>query len=224
MKPNAQFFGYGLTGEERKDEAGKNVAEWDWTHPVLIPFFDRQGELVRLAPHKGGGQAVKGDGFEFTRQRLYVPRECGKKDAFKPKTVVICEGAFKAAAVWQVIGAGSCLDEKEQVGVCALPGIQMAKTLWVWFDLCEYLDFVLPSRVIVVFDNEEKGDPKLPGYNPKMEKRHDAAIWTEVLVLRLRKRFSLFDVRAGMLPDEWRDEKGKADWDGYLANAAKKSS
>lgn len=94
----------------------------------------------------------------------------------------------------------------------------MSKPLWgTLIDLL--LAELPPGRpVAVVFDNEDKGTPGLPGYKPEKWKRHDSEIWARYLEQRLLREG--FPARVGYLPDGWRDEKGKADWDGALAMLA----
>lgn len=224
IRPNAQFYGFGPKGKKKKPEPGQAAPaeedgvesdwEWDWTHQVLIPYVDEHGDLIGLRPHKGNGES----GTVVGRPKIYVPRAVEPNlrsvgTEFFPD-VVITEGEFKAAALWQVIGAGSGM--RYPKGVVALPGISM----WRHYELREELDAWLIAvgarKVRVAFDNEEKGDPKLPGYKADPTKRHDAQIYARALAEDLYRKLHI----AGLvchLPDAWRDEKGKADWDGALA-------
>jgi len=66
--------------------------------------------------------------------------------------VVICEGEFKAAVLWQEIGLGAALnydDTVAAVGVCALPGISFVKNLNYRAELDEWLCAVECRKVIV---------------------------------------------------------------------------
>ena len=69
------------------------------------------------------------------------------------------------------------------------------------------------TGVMVAYDNEQKGDPSLPGYNDEVEERFDAVTWGLVLARDLgRSRRAWFS----MLPESLRDKSGKVDWDGAL--------
>ncbi|HEY1170997.1 MAG TPA: DNA translocase FtsK [Verrucomicrobiae bacterium] len=195
LKPNSQFYGYGMAG---KDAQGNEV--WEWNNPILIPYWDASGRLIYLRPHKGG---VKGFG-----SRLYVARAGGVMDNRRFETLVICEGEFKA-------DAGDFVFSGSKVGWCALPGISQSKNPAVWSALIAYIREVNPKHVIVGFDSEEKGDPALASFKPDKKKRYDAIIWARYLAEKLAR--DGWDGRVCLLPKEWRDEKGKADWDGVLA-------
>jgi len=98
--------------------------------------------------------------------------------------------------------------------VAGLPGITMAKMLFG--DVEEWLEsFTGVRQVFVGYDNEDKSDPMLPGYQEDNWRRFDAQIWARFLATRLAKEG--FEGKICTLPDEWRDAKGKADWDGQLA-------
>jgi hypothetical protein len=110
-----------------------------------------------------------------------------------------------------------------RVGVVSLPGIQYAKkasgTWMVAHELDEFLRLTKASALKTVFDNEDKGNPDLPGYHPDVEARFDAVMYALVQARRIG-RMDLGGAVEGwfaMLPDEIRDAKGKADWDGVLA-------
>ena len=205
-----QFFGWGIAGKEVID--GKKVTKWDWTYPILIPYFDGAGRLVGLRPHKGGCRRT-----QFARSRLYVPRLEGVGTNRTYRTVLITESEFKCAAAWQMLGGGSCLPDEQMVGVCGLPGIQQFKNPFISGELQSFLHETNPRRVVVIFDSEEKGDPHLPGYNQIFEKRFDSLLYAGALAKQLSKWFAFMKVELGELPEEWRDERGKADWDGCLS-------
>lgn len=211
VKPNPQFYGMSLV--PRRDEKGKKVRDEEddvvvdcvWNNPILIPYFDEVGDLVHLRPHKGM--------MRDKAPRFYMARPCRGWLA-KAKPVVeskrtpfglVTEGEFKAAAVWQVC---------REVGVAAgaLPGITMVKMLFS--EVVDWLEEVEIRKVLVVYDNEEKGDEKLPGYVKDEWKRYDATVWGRYLARQLGKEG--YESRVGMLPDAWRNAAGKADWDGRL--------
>jgi hypothetical protein len=101
-----------------------------------------------------------------------VPRT-GHKVKEKFWKVVITEGEFKAAALWQVVGGGRD-DGKDPWGVVALPGITFAKTYEVREALNHWIWSVGAREVVVAYDNEEKGDPSLESYKADKRKRYDA--------------------------------------------------
>ena len=228
-RPNNQFCGSGQVGKkpekDRRDD--KDKWQWGWCEPVLIPYFNEAGELIKLRPHKGGASAGTAAGSE----RIYVPRDYralrahrvelaantssplreGNSERFP--TVIICEGEYKAMVIWQMIGGGMALnldagDRQEPVGVCALPGISFARNLKMRADLESWLRAAGCQRVIVSFDDEDKS-------HKPMRQRFDAIIYARYLArdlgvqLRIEARVIL------KLPEEWRVH-GKADWDGGL--------
>ena len=109
------------------------------------------------------------------------------------------------------------------MGVASLPGISFARH----YELREMLDNWLRAvgcrRVIVAFDNEEHSDPKLKSFKQERDARFAAQLYARVLATDLYKKIHV----AGLvctLPNEWRNEKGKADWDGALAEIVKAES
>lgn len=205
--PNVQFHGFGMIGKkpksERRHERDKTV--WGWRregkcNPILIPYFDDEGELVHLRPHKGG--------IEGRAPMLYVCRSAGRPEGAS-EAAVITEGEFKARALEQVLTHGGV-----SAAVAAIPGIQQAKNFEVMEQIKGWLESIGAKRVVIGYDNEEKGDPALPGYQPDPKQRHDATIWARYLAISLS-----YDWSAGVctLPNAWRNASGKADWDGVLA-------
>src|SRR5438046_2221612 len=92
--------------------------------------------------------------------------------------VVITEGEFKAHAVNQALNfSGS----NEVVQAVAVPGISMCKNEACFKELLDLLETHKPSRVVVAYDNEEKGDPRFPSFKQDPRKRHDAQIWARYL-------------------------------------------
>ena len=210
FRPQPQLCGYGNTG--KKDERGQLMWE-DNVCPVLISYFDRAGKWVDIRPHKGN---VPG-----RRPRLYVVRFAEgwvpplwfnppppPRD-YKPTLCVITEGEFKAMALH--------FSTRGKLGVAAIPGISMATNFAVMEELKEWLLVdCRPERVIVAFDNEEKGNPRLPGYKADKRKRYDAEIWARYLAITLEKT-CVREAAVCRLPDAWRDANGKADWDSAIA-------
>lgn len=96
FRPNGQFYGMGQKAKKPKEERKHKDDRWVWgmTHPVIIPYFDEAGRLLKLRPHKGGapGNTLSG------ASRIYVPRDY-KRSPDTGETfplVVITEGEFKA--------------------------------------------------------------------------------------------------------------------------------
>ena len=217
-KPNAQLCGWGLIGKKKK-AAGvrEDEEEWGWTNPVLIPYFDSTGEVVALRPHKGGtsGKAARlfvvraRKGMEEKPRRTYVS-DTESEPVAGADVAIMSEGEFKGMALWQGLQGW-----KYKLAIATLPGIQMSKPMAG--DIEDWLDAAVSPgrRVVVAFDAEEKGNPSLPGYNDDPKKRHDAQIWARYLAKEVTKEG--YEGRVCVLPNNWRDAKGKADWDGALA-------
>jgi hypothetical protein len=151
------------------------------------------------------------------RDRLYVPRDyrhCADETEQFDRAV-ICEGELKAAGLWQVLGAGLGLQVTDfkpplpPVGVCSFPGITYGKNLRVRGELDIWLKMVKCREVIVAFDSEDKSEKPL-------KERHASVIWAQYLATDLQYRLHV-RTRVCILPAHWRNEKGKADWDGALA-------
>jgi hypothetical protein len=212
-KPEPQLYGFGNTGKKEKGEL-----VWGWVHPILIPYFDKDGEVVAIRPHKGNvaGKPARlfvarfAKGWNQTDRAERTDRT--RLAIFKPAHCVITEGEFKACALYWVFGG--------KAGVAALPGIQQSKNYAIFEELKDWLkNDCRPEKLIVAFDNEEKGDAKLPGFKPDKRKRFDAEIWARYLAYTLEQSFCL--TRICRLPDNWRDANGNADWDSALARIMK---
>lgn len=219
-RPNAQFCGKGQIGRKPERERKGKDDKWVWgfCEPVLIPYFDEAGDLIKLRPHKGGAPG----GTAAGRHRIYVPRDYRRCADIVEKfhTVVICEGEFKAIALWQTLGLGAKLqvdtDGKpltdgagfEPIGVAALPGISYVTNAEMMMDLERWLGDVGARRIIVAFDDEDKSDKP-------MRQRFDAQRDARVLAIQLSKNLHA-EARVCVLPREWRNASGKADWDGAL--------
>lgn len=242
-RPNQQFMGKGQMGKKPKEERRSKEDKWTWgfCEPVLIPYFNSKGELIKLRPHKGGAPS----GTICGASRIYVPRAVGSLNlsrssspaletadekivplpgavgaadggsapaaAMAPErfdTVVICEGEFKAAALWQTLGAGR-LDGRRPYGVCAIPGINFGKNIDLREELDNWLSLVGCRMAIVAFDDEDKSDRPI-------RERYDATIWAKYLAIDISRKLHIA-TKVCILPQEWRNDKGKADWDGALA-------
>jgi hypothetical protein len=209
-KPNPQFHGMALKpmrderGRKVRDAQGKPKLECDWTvEPDLIPYWDwrEPDRLLALRPHKG---MMRGE-----TPRFYVVRRRFEEGTVRLAT--IHEGEFKAAAMDQT------MNFKQQTGLVAasaIPGITMWKPLLP--EIEEWLQSLGNPMVLVSFDSENKEDPRLPGYQPDVWRRHDAEIQARLLALKLAKKGHKL-VRVAPPDRAWRNARGKADWDGVLA-------
>ena len=221
-KPNPKLCGYGVLRKKLKSERRSEEDKWErgWCKPIVFAYYNSRGVLVGLSPHK--------DRLEGDITRLYEPAMAfaangGKKEEAEagaeagaaagaaarldlPTLGMVTEGEFKALAWAQVL---------PDRPVIALTGIQQARLLWP--DIEEWMALRLAPRatVSVVFDNEEKGDPNLPGFKPEEYDRHDAEVYARFLAWMIAREG--YDGRVGKLPNDWRDANGKADWDGALA-------
>ena len=218
-KPNPQFYGMSLV--EKRDEHGKKVRDrdgdvivdcvWGDPGPILIPYFDERGELVHLRPHKGMMRGKtprfyicrKHSTFNSDKSRAGIQHPTSNGN--RAKYAVLTEGEFKAGSILQALG--------EEAAVGALPGITMAKPLFG--DIEEWLESLEVRQVVMGYDNEDKSNPELPGYQEDAWRRFDAQIWARYLARQLAKEG--YEAKVCVLPNEWRNAAGKADWDGRAA-------
>ena len=206
-RPNKQFAGLGQLGRKPEGERRGRDDKWVWAscQPTLIPYVDELGKIIKLRPHKGGAS----EGTLCGAPRIYVPRDfrvCADR-AESYRIVIICEGEYKAAAIWQVLGSGSTY--LPAVGVCAIPGITFGKHFELRLELEAWLEQVGCNRVIVAFDDQDNT-------SKPMRDRHAANIWARVLSHDLSRQLHIVGLTS-ILPRDWRDDKGKADFDGALA-------
>ena len=132
---------------------------------------------------------------------------------------VITEGEFKAWALHAVLNSV----EPRQFGVAALPGITMAKNMVCRQELLSWLKAINPAQVVVVYDSEDKGNPRLPAFKANPRKRHEAQIWARYLAKLLNHEG--YDAAVGILPKAWRDDQtGKTDFDSRLATRIRELS
>lgn len=159
---------------------------------VLIPYLEGdRNEVYHLRPHKLGFKGIAPEAY------------CHWLLRGQPAEVVLTEGEFKAAALHQL-----------GIPAIALPGISSFGN--IYFDrLVECLRDAGVKRVTVIFDNEIKDDPALSNYKERPEDRYDTQLWSYLMGYKLHR--AGFTARVGWLPDAWRGENGKTDWDGALA-------
>ena len=206
IRPNKQFAGLGQLGRKPEDERRNKDDKWVWANcqPVLIPYFDEYGKIFKLRPHKGGAPA----GTLCGVPRIYVPRDfrvCADR-AESYRVCVACESEYKAAGLWQEVGAGSSY--APALGVCGIPGISFGKHFELRLELEAWLEQVGCNKLIVAYDDQD------PAGRP-MRDRHQATIQSSYLSHDLSRKLAIIGLTC-LLPKNWRDDKGKADWDGAL--------
>lgn len=157
---------------------------------IIIPYLDRDGKAYVLRPHKLGLKSIPSE----------VYHEAALKD--DPGEIIITEGEFKAIAA-------------NAMGIIAIavPGIQsFAESKFP--QLVDMLKKYKVQKIVVIFDNEVKDDPSIPGrYKDDPTKRYDTEFYNYYMATKLEQ--SGFETRIGVLPDAWRVD-GKIDIDGAL--------
>lgn len=165
---------------------------------IIIPFMNENGEVYFLRPHKMG--------LEGLPIQLYIPYRN------IDNILIITESEFKAAASIQF--------GHPAIGV---PGIHS----FAANNFPRLLDFLKAQlnlkKVIIIFDNEIKDDPKFKNYKQDVLKQWD----TQYRAAQLSKMIyedSDHTIKAsiGVLPPEWMVE-GKIDIDGALAQGRTKA-
>lgn len=168
---------------------------------IIIPYLE-EGTCVAVRPHKN---FIKGRSLS-----VYYANEDYSEDA----TTVLCEGEFKAAAAaaygYQAIAIP---------GISSFVGDKHAGRKFLEF----YEDIVLRGvrEVIILFDNEEKGDPDLPKYKEDASKRYDVQYFAHLMCMKLNEWGGDIEAFISWIPDKYRDSEGKADIDGMLATGVK---
>lgn len=163
---------------------------------ILIPYLDENGHVYHLRPHKLGFKDVAPQ--PFCRYFLRGHHE----------SIILTEGEFKAVALAAEWG----------IPAISVPGISSFSGKY-FERLTGLLTEFGVRQVVVIFDNEEKGDPALPNFKQRTEDRYDTPFWAYILGYKLGKEG--FQTTIGNLPDEWR-ENGKIDFDGALAQGRTK--
>lgn len=145
-----------------------------------------------LRPHKLG--------FEKLSPQIYCRYFLQK---LRPaEHVVLTEGEFKAAALWQW-----------GIPAVAVPGVSSFGLKHMDRLVALFREFGA-RKVTVIFDNEIKDNPEYPNYKPKASDRYDTELWSYLMAYKLGREG--FDPTVGRLPDQWR-EQGKVDFDTALA-------
>ena len=158
---------------------------------ILIPYLGLDGIPYHLRPHKLG--------FENVEIQIY--QELNLAD--NPSEVVLAEGEFKACA-GMVYG----------IPTIAVPGISSFSEQH-FARLVKMLNDHRIRKVIILFDNEVKDDPRyLDKYKDNPNERHDTSLYAYYMAMKLEREGK--ETRIAILPDGWRTN-GKIDFDGALA-------
>lgn len=256
VTPAGQLTGWGRTGEFHckpcdSNFRGKRCPKCDrkarredavWSpkmEPPIFPYFGDDGSAIYLRPHKGG---VRNRELKLLQQleipdeededfecasHVFVPPNFGELLAASDGTAVFTEGE------WKVMALAQC-----GIPALACPGITFIRNAAFREELIGILRLYRVRNLVIIFDNEDKGNPAFPGYQPDPRKQHDAQLYAEYTQTELAPvlRGMGGTVRVGRLPDhwpakaepqniewdKWRDGAGKADFDGILGTFAAK--
>lgn len=126
-------------------------------------------------------------------------------------TIVLCEGEFKAAAMWQMgfkaVGLG---------GITTFAGESINA-------LCKMLASERPHNIIILFDTETQEDPTFKErYKDDYKRRYAQHIWAYIMAKKIAHHIEtdnggrVPNVSIASLPKSWEID-GKADIDGCLA-------
>ena len=174
----------------------------EFVNNICIPYFDQDGEIFYIRPHKYG---LKGKGIN-----IYCPA----RELSPDRTWIITESEFKAAATVQF-----------GFPAIGLPGIHsfVGKSGVNFERLKQFIESLGISKIVVIYDNEIKNNPDFSNYKADVLKQWDTQ-WRAIDIARklLRGIPDLASVRIGTLPDAWMED-GKIDIDGALAQGRSES-
>ena len=209
--PNVQLLGKGIKRRAKKEG---EEDEWDWTEPILIPYLDEHGTCFHLRPHKGEispGRDEEDDDDQRPRcsSHVYCPFLLANTHATIEGTVVLTEGEFKAAALFQC-----------GILALAIPGISFVRNQAFCAELIGIIRKFAITDLAIIFDNEVKDDPGFPSrYKADPDDRYDTQMWAEYIAIDLGTiHFGPHrgHIRIGILPDNLRED-GKVDFDSALS-------
>lgn len=201
-----------LCGREHNEETNR----WESHDNIIIPYIDDEGRIHLLRPHKRSLSNARWREREAISEfyeklhnnlrKVYGEHFLTDRAPEWAKTVIICEGEFKAVAL----------------RICGIPAIgfqgihffrQNKEFKQAIEDTAELLRNSGVREVIVVFDNEDKShkEPHLR-FEAETYARYTAECMEDCG----------FKALYGMLPDEWRED-GKADWDSRMAALVRSS-
>lgn len=168
----------------------ENTVDGKTSSNIVIPYLDAEGKAYCLRPHKLGFRGVPVDIFQ------------AKALAGQPREVILTEGEFKAFAASEILG----------IPAVGIPGISSFSVQH--FE--KLVTFLKPcvKKVVVIFDNESKGDPDIRSrYKENPQDRYDTEFYAYFMAMRLEE--SGFEATIGTLPNAWRVD-GKIDIDGAV--------
>lgn len=154
---------------------------------ILIPYLNEQHEAHHLRPHKLGFRGVP-------IQPYFAGQGSG---------IVLAESEFKAMASYAF-----------GFSAIGIPGISSFAREH-YRRLNNHIIEEGITRATIIFDNEVKDDPILPGYKDDPDKRWDTDYYACLMASRINESANI-PTRVGRLPDEWR-VNGKVDIDAALA-------
>lgn len=209
-RPNPQLLGWGLKRKARKEG---DDDQWDWTEPILIPYLKDDGVCFYLRPHKGGIIGSDSDDEDEDEpscsSHVYCPLLLANTAATVEGTVILTEGEFKAAALFQC-----------GIPAIAIPGVTFVRNPIFRAELLSQIKQFAVTDLVIAFDNEVKDDPAFSArYKPDPADRYDTAMWAEYIAIDLgREHFGPHkgQIRIGVLPDNLRED-GKVDFDSALS-------
>jgi hypothetical protein len=245
FQPNPQYFGLGLGREKDANGKRKFEWADEGDEPILIPYFDWDGhpliEEGAATPAEIGviENALLTEG-EFKAMALWVVFCLGKRwlaaDSWEPPVDrLVALRPHKGGAA----GVASRFYTTPTLGgmaAGALPGVTFARreletaatgAYSVRVALESWLKSLDPRQVTIAYDVEEKRDYERfpaafkPAFERDREQGYAPIIWGLFLAQELERRgqhVHYWSLPAGFLGGEadWRDDAGKADFDGEL--------
>jgi len=164
----------------------------------LIPHLNQHGEVYFIQIHKESG--FKGQGIE---PYLIGTGSYSATGIVNHSLAILTESAYKAVAAYQY-----------GYSAVGIPGIQSCYRKH--FDkLCSLMTGEGITDIRIIFDNEIKNDPELPGYKVNEVVRWDTPLYAILMTRKLQESGLFNDVSICPLPDAWR-VNGKIDIDGAL--------
>lgn len=165
---------------------------------ILIPYFNKDGSVYSVRPHKYG--------IAENKSYPYIPWPIIADSHAK---WIITEGEFKAVAA--IAYGYPCI---------AVPGISsFVKDGFA--ELKELIHSLLPQGVIICFDNEIKDNPAFKNYKPSFTKRYDSQFYAYVQAYLIERDLGKGFAGIATLPLSQAIE-GKVDIDGLLSSGYKK--
>ena len=177
-----------------KTDGGFEVAKQITEPGILIPFFSwREGErdsIVYYRAHKYGPTGIA--------PSIYMPPAFSSKQGL----IVLAESEFKAAAA-------------VQMGIPAVGLCGVATFIKEHFDVLEEMLAKFQfKRAIILWDNDDKENPKSKKYKADEKARYDVEYYAYIMAYNVSKTV---ECKIAKLPDEWRID-GACDIDGSLAD------